>query len=332
MLDTRRREFMTLLGGAAVAWPLTARAQQTERLRRIGVLQGLAANDQEWQARLAAFRQALAELGWVEGRNITIEFRHADGHPERLPALAAELVRAQLDVIVTNAAQPIDALRAATTTIPIVMASVGDALGAGYVASLAHPGGNVTGLTLFATEQSGKRLELVKEMSPNVVRVTVIWNGNASGHRLQMKELEPAAAKLGLVLQSIPIQRSDEIDEAFEAAKQTSAQAIVTMDDPMIQLRRARIVELAMKQRIILMGEFRAMPVAGALMSYGPNQTDMWHRSASYVDKLLKGAKPSDLPVQQPTKFEFVINLKTAKSLGLDVPASVLARADEVIE
>jgi putative ABC transport system substrate-binding protein len=332
MLDTRRREFMTLLGGAAVAWPLTARAQQTERLRRIGVLQGLAANDQEWQARLAAFRQALAELGWVEGRNITIEFRHADGHPERLPALAAELVRAQLDVIVTNAAQPIDALRAATTTIPIVMASVGDALGAGYVASLAHPGGNVTGLTLFATEQSGKRLELVKEMSPNVVRVTVIWNGNASGHRLQMKELEPAAAKLGLVLQSIPIQRSDEIDEAFEAAKQTSAQAIVTMDDPMIQLRRARIVELAMKQRIILMGEFRAMPVAGALMSYGPNQTDMWRRSASYVDKLLKGAKPSDLPVQQPTKFEFVINLKTAKSLGLDVPASVLARADEVIE
>ena len=332
MLDTRRREFMTLLGGAAVAWPLTARAQQTERLRRIGVLQGLAANDQEWQARLAAFRQALAELGWVEGRNITIEFRHADGHPERLPALAAELVRAQLDVIVTNAAQPIDALRAATTTIPIVMASVGDALGAGYVASLAHPGGNVTGLTLFATEQSGKRLELVKEMSPNVVRVTVIWNGNASGHRLQMKELEPAAAKLGLVLQSIPIQRSDEIDEAFEAAKQTSAQAIVTMDDPMIQLRRARIVELAMKQRIILMGEFRAMPVAGALMSYGPNQTGMWHRSASYVDKLLKGAKPSDLPVQQPTKFEFVINLKTAKSLGLDVPASVLARADEVIE
>jgi hypothetical protein len=200
----------------------------------------------------------------VEGRNITLEFRHADGRPERLPALAAELVQAQLDVIVTNAAQSIDALRAATSTIPIVMASVGDALGAGYVASLAHPGGNVTGLTLFATEQSGKRLELVKEMSPNVVRVTVIWNGNASGHRLQMKELEPAASKLGLVLQSIPILRPGEIEGAFEAAKQASAQAIVTMDDPMIQLRRVQIVELAIKQRIILMGEFRAMPVAGA--------------------------------------------------------------------
>jgi putative ABC transport system substrate-binding protein len=328
-----RREFISLLGGAAATWPLAARAQQqSERMRRVGVLQGLAADDQEWRGRLAAFRHALAELGWVEGRNITLEFRHADGRPERLPALAAELVQAQLDVIVTNAAQSIDALRAATSTIPIVMASVGDALGAGYVASLAHPGGNVTGLTLFATEQSGKRLELVKEMSPNVVRVTVIWNGNASGHRLQMKELEPAASKLGLVLQSIPILRPGEIEGAFEAAKQASAQAIVTMDDPMIQLRRAQIVELAIKQRIILMGEFRAMPVAGALMSYGPNQTDMWRRSASYVDKILKGTKPSDLPVQQPTKFEFIINLKTAKALGIDVPPTLLARADEVIE
>jgi putative ABC transport system substrate-binding protein len=324
----RRRQFIAALGGAA-AWPLAARAQQQRnRMRRIGLLQGLSADDQEWQRRLAAFRQALAELGWAEDRNITLEFRYADGNPARLPALAAELVQSQVDLIVTNAAQPIDAVRGATSTIPIVMASVGDALGAGYIASLAHPGGNITGLTLFATEQSGKRLELVKEIAPSLVRVAVIWNGNASGHRLQMKELEPAASKLALVLQSIPILRPDEIDGAFQAVHQASAQAILTMDDPMIQLHRAHIVELAMRQRVILMGEFRAMPLAGALMSYAPNQVDMWRRSASYVDKILKGTKPADLPVQQPTKFELVINLKTAKALGLEVPPTLLARAE----
>jgi putative ABC transport system substrate-binding protein len=295
-----RRELFTLLGGAA-ALPLAARAQQSEQIRRVGVLQGLSADDQEWQRRLTAFRQALSEFGWVEGRNLKIEFRYADGDPGRLAALVAELIELQVDLIVTNGAQPIDAARAATTTIPIVMASVGDALGAGYVASLAHPGGNLTGLTLFATEQSGKRLELIKEIAPTVARVAVIWNGNASGHRLQMKELEPAAAKLALLLQSIAILRPDDVDGAFQAAHQAAAQAILTMDDPMIQSRRARIVELATRQGVILMGEFRAMPLAGALMSYAPNQVDMWRRSASYVDKILKGAKPSDLPVQQPT-------------------------------
>jgi putative ABC transport system substrate-binding protein len=326
-----RRELFTLLGGAA-ALPLAARAQQSEQIRRVGVLQGLSADDQEWQRRLTAFRQALSEFGWVEGRNLKIEYRYADGDPGRLAALVAELIDLQVDLIVTNGAQPIDAARAATTTIPIVMASVGDALGAGYVASLAHPGGNLTGLTLFATEQSGKRLELIKEIAPTVARVAVIWNGNASGHRLQMKELEPAAAKLALLLQSIAILRPDDVDGAFQAAHLASAQAILTMDDPMIQSRRARIVELATRQGVILMGEFRAMPLAGALMSYAPNQVDMWRRSASYVDKILKGAKPSDLPVQQPTKFEFVLNMTTAKALGLTVPDRVLAIVDEVIE
>jgi putative tryptophan/tyrosine transport system substrate-binding protein len=328
-----RREFITLLGGgAAAAWPIAARAQQPQRLRRVGVLQGLSADDQEWQPRLAAFRLALAELGWIEDRNVQFEFRYANGNPARLPGLAAELVQSQVDLIITNAAQPIEAVRAATSKIPIVMASVGDALGAGYISSLAHPGGNITGLTLFATEQSGKRLELVKEIAPNLVRVAAIWNGNASGHRLQMKELEPAASKLALALQSLPIVKPDEIDAAFQAAQRASAQAILTMDDPMIQLLRGQIVDLAMRQRVILMGEFRAMPLAGALMSYAPSQVDMWRRSASYVDKILKGAKPADLPVQQPTKFELVINLKTAKALGLSVPDTVLARADEVIE
>jgi len=328
----RRRDFIALFSGAAAAWPLAARAQQASRMRRIGLLQGLAASDPDWQRRLAAFRQALQELGWVEGRNITIEARYADGKPERLAALASELVQARVDLIVTNAAQPVEAARSATSTIPIVMAAVGDALGAGYVASLARPGGNLTGLTLMATDQSAKRLELIKELSPGLARVAALWNGNASGHRLQMKEMEPAARVLGLALQSIPIQKADDIEAGLQSAQNSNAQAVVTMDDPMIQLNRARIVEIAMRQRVPVMGEFRAMAAAGALMSYGPNQIDLWRRSAAYVDKILKGAKPADLPVEQPTKFELVINLKTAKALGLDIPPKLLALADEAIE
>jgi putative ABC transport system substrate-binding protein len=328
----RRRDFIALFSGAAAAWPLAARAQQASRMRRIGLLQGLAASDPDWQRRLAAFRQALQELGWVEGRNITIEARYADGKPERLAALASELVQARVDLIVTNAAQPVEAARSATSTIPIVMAAVGDALGAGYVASLARPGGNLTGLTLMATDQSAKRLELIKELSPGLARVAALWNGNASGHRLQMKEMEPAARVLGLALQSIPIQKADDIEAGLQSAQKSNAQAVVTMDDPMIQLNRARIVEIAMRQRVPVMGEFRAMAAAGALMSYGPNQIDLWRRSAAYVDKILKGAKPADLPVEQPTKFELVINLKTAKALGLDIPPKLLALADEAIE
>ena len=323
---------MAVLGGAAAGWPLAAYAQTPERMRRIGLLQGLAASDAEWLPRFAAFTEALAVLGWQQGRNITIEARYANGEPARLPALAAELVQARVDVIVTNAAQPIEAARAATDTIPIVMASVGDALGAGYVESLARPGRNLTGLTLFATEQSGKRLELLKEMSPGVLRVAVIWNRNASGHRLQIKELESVAHKLGLALQSLPVTQPTEIDAAVQAALGAAAQALVTMDDPMIQLRRGHIVEQALRHRLPFMGEFRAMPAAGALMSYGPNQVDMWRRSAAYVDKILRGAKPADLPVEQPSKFELVINLKTAKAIGIDIPLSMLYRADEVIE
>jgi len=185
----RRREFIWLLGGTAIAWPLAARAQQTDRVRRIGILQGLAESDAEWQRRLAAFKQGLQELGWSEGRNLAFEFRFADNKPDRLPVLAAELAQANVDVIVTNAAQPVEAARKATSVIPIVMATVGDALGAGYVASLARPGGNVTGLTLVATEQSAKRLQLLKEFSSNLVRIAVLWNGNASGHRLQLREM-----------------------------------------------------------------------------------------------------------------------------------------------
>ena len=328
----RRREFITLAGGAAAGWPLAARAQQPGGKRRIGVLQGLAKSDLEWQRRFVAFNQGLQQQGWNEGGNIAFEFRFADANPERLPALAAELVAANVDVIVTNAAQPIEAARKATSTIPIVMASVGDALGAGYIASLAHPGGNVTGMTLVATDQSAKRLQLIKEILPNLARVALLWNASASGHRLQMQEMEVAAPTLGIALQSLPIRTVDELAESLRLAIQGNAQAVVTMDDPLIQSQRARIVEFATLQRLPLMSEFRPGTEAGGLISYGPNQTDMWRRAALYVDKILRGAKPADLPVEQPTKFEVVVNLKTARTIGLEVPTSILLRADEVIE
>jgi putative ABC transport system substrate-binding protein len=326
----KRREFIALLGGAA-SLPLAARAQG-DRGRRVGLLQGLAASDPEWKRRFGAFKQGLQELGWSEGRNVTFEVRFADARPERLPVLASELVEANVDVIVTNAAQPIEAARTATSTIPIVMASVGDALGAGYITSLARPGGNLTGLTLFSTDQSAKRLQLLKDIVPNLTRVAVLWNGNASGHRLQLQEMELAGPGLGIALQSFPIRGADQIDMNLRAAIRANAQAIVTMDDPLIQSQRARIVGFAMQERMPVMGEFKAVPEAGGLASYGPNQIDMWRRAALYVDKIFKGAKPADLPVEQPTKFEFVINLKTAKALGLEIPPTLLALADEVIE
>ena len=326
-----RRGFISLLATAAI-WSRAARAQQAERVRRVGLLQGLPESDPEWQRRFGAFRQSLQELGWIEGQNIAFEARFADATPERLPALAAELVQANVDVIVTNAAQAIEAARKATSTIPIIMASVGDAVAAGYVASLARPGGNVTGLTLVATDQSAKRLQLLKEMVPNLVRVALVWNGNASGHRLQLREMELVAPGLGMTLQSLPLRSGDDLDAALQAATRANAQALFTMDDPLVLSQRARIVEFAMRQRLPVMGEFRSVPDAGGLASYGPNVLDMWRRAALYVDKIFRGVKPADLPVEQPTKFELVINLKTAAALGLTLAPGVLAIADEVIE
>jgi putative tryptophan/tyrosine transport system substrate-binding protein len=328
----RRRDLMRMLGVAAIAAPCATRAQQPERLRRIGVLMPLGQSDLEAQRRVAAFMQALRGVGWSEGQTVALEMRYADGKPERLPALAAELVRANVDVIVTQGAQPIEAARNATGTIPIVMAMVGDALGAGYIASLARPGRNVTGQTLVATEQSARRLALIKQIYPDLIRIAVLWNPDASGHRLQLKEMELAAPVLKVVLQSLPVRNAAEIDPSLRTATQASAQAIVTMDDPFIQSNRTRIVEFGMRQNLPVMGEFRPIAAAGGVMSYGPNQVEMWRGAAAYVDKILKGAKPGDLPVQQPAKFELVINLKAAKALGFAVPPTLLAVADEVIE
>ena len=327
----KRRKFIGLLGGA-LAWPLAARAQQPLHLRRLGVLMPLGESDADAQRRLTVFSQTLRQIGWVEGQSFVFEKRFADGKPERLRALAAELVQANVDVIVTQSSESVEALRMATTSIPIVMAAVGDAVGAGYVASLARPGGNITGLTLVATEQGAKRLQLIKELLPAIVRVAVLSNPNAAGHRLQLKEMESAAKTLDLLLQSLAVQTASDVDGALRATTQAKAQAIITMDDPMILSQRVRIAEFGLRQLTPVIGEFRPTTQAGALMSYGPNPIDLWKRAATFVDKIFNGAKPADLPVEQPTKFELVINLKTAKALGLTVPPGLLVAADEVIE
>jgi len=327
----QRRNFIALLGGAA-AWPLTARAQSQARVRLIGVLAGTTETDPQAQRRIIAFTQALRELGWNEGSNIKLEKRYSAGNPERLPALATELVQANCAVIVVEAAQAVDAARGATRTIPIVMVYVGDALGPGYVASLAHPGGNITGQTLVATDQAAKRLELMKKLSPDIKRIAVFSNLNASGHIHQRKEMDAAAPKLGILLQQLAMRSPTELDANFRAAVEAGAQAIITMEDPMVESNRARITAFALTNRLPLMGEFKPMAEAGGLMSYGPNQVAMWERTAFYVDKILKGASPANLPVEQPAKFELTVNLKAARALGIEFPQTLLSLADVVIE
>ena len=331
-MPVARRAFVYSLAVAMLARPRTALAQQTERPRSVGILMPLREDDPQSQLRIAAFSQILRQIGWMDGRTIALEKRFSDGDPERLAGLALDLVQKPVDVIVTQAAQPVEAVRKATTSIPIVMASVGDAVGAGYVGSLAHPGGNITGLTLIATDQSAKRLQLVKELVPAAARVAALTNANASGHRLAVTETGPAAAKLGLAFQSLAVKTNGDIDGALAAAAKANVQAIITMDDPLIQSARARIVEFQLNRRLPVIGELRPMTEASGVMSYGPNQIDMWKRAAIFVDKILKGANPADIPVERPTKFELLINLKSAKALGLPVPNTLLVAADEVIE
>lgn len=253
----RRRDFVALLGGVAAVLPFAVSAPSADRLRRIGVLMPLSRSDPISQRVLDSFLQGLRKLGWFEGKTISLEIRYSEGKPERLPALAAELVQANIDVLVVWAAQAVDAARRATGTIPIVITGVGDALGAGYITSLAHPGGNITGITLAATDQSTKRLQLIKQIAPDVRRVAVIWNNTASGHRFQMKEIVPAAPSLGIELLSLPVQSADDIDAALQAADKASAKALFVMEDPMIQSNRGRIAEYAMQKHWPVIGEFR---------------------------------------------------------------------------
>ena len=324
----RRRQFITLLGGAA-AWPLAARAQQGAKVFRIGFLfYGSSGSSPE----LDAFRRGLREFGYIEGQNIAVEYRFASGQVERLPDLAAELVRLKPDVIVAPATPASLAAKQATGTIPIVFAGVADAVGAGLIANLARPDGNVTGLTSISAELGGKRLELVKRLVNNASRVAVLYNPADRSNVLVLKELQEAAPALTLTLQPVEVREPSEFEGAFAAMTRDRADAMFGSAGILTFQHRQTVVDLAANSRLPTLWGRRQFVEAGGLMSYAVNFYDQIRRTAAYVDQILKGAKPGDLPVQQPTKFEFMLNLKTAKALGLTIPPGVIAIADEVIE
>jgi putative tryptophan/tyrosine transport system substrate-binding protein len=324
----KRREFITLLGGAA-AWPIAARAQQAGKLPTIGFLvAGTPTSHGQW---VAAFVQRLRELGWIEGRTITIEYRWAEGRSERFAEIAAELVRRKVDVIVTSATEAIVAAKQATSVIPIVFAAAGDPVGTGLVASLARPGGNVTGLSIQQTDVAAKRLELLREVVPGLQRLAIWANAGSPSNVVEMAEVAATARTLGLEVATPEIRRAEDIAFVFEALK-GRAEALYVCADPLATTNRTRINILAVGARLPTMHGTRDMVEAGGLMSYGPNFPNQFRRAADYVDRILRGAKPAEIPVEQPTKFDLVINLTTAKALGLDVPPALLARADEVIE
>jgi putative tryptophan/tyrosine transport system substrate-binding protein len=326
----RRREFIGLVGGAA-AWPFVALAQQPAKIYRIGYLSPLTSSTDG--PRREAFLQGLREHGYVEGRHITVEWRFAEGKLDELAPLAIELVGLKVDLIVAAGGGPVArAAMNASDTIPIVMTNVEEPVASGLVASLARPGKNVTGLTALVRDLSAKRLELLREVLPKVSRVSVLWNPAFPGKDLELKETQNAAIGLGIQLQSLEIRSSTDIDSAFETATKAHSEALVTLPDPLTNSYGARIIELAAMRRLPTVFSQKAPVDAGGLLCYGPSYADLFRRAATYVDKILKGTKPADLPIEQPAKFELVINLKTARALGLDVPPSLLARADVVIE
>ena len=321
-----------VLGSAVLAWPPAARGQQVGKVPRIGYLSPGSGSPGP-VAYYDEFQRGLRELGYVEGRNIVIEYRFADGKFDRLAALAAELVQLNVDVIVSVVTQASVAAKNATRTIPIVIVSVGDPVGAGLVASLARPGANVTGTSGMTTEVVGKSLGLFKQTVPKVSPMAVLWNPNNVVYQGQMlRETEVTAQTLGIQLQMFGARGPDEFDRTFAAIASARAASLLVLPDPVFSAHTARIADFADKSRLPAMYGLREHAAAGGLMAYGPNYADLYRRAASYVDKILKGAKPADLPVEQPSKFEFVINLKTAKTLGLTIPPGVLAIADEVIE
>src|SRR5262245_28379649 len=325
----RRREFITLLGGAVAAWPMAARAQQAAKILTIGYL-GPTTPAVESQ-RVAAFVQRLRELGWSESRNLAIEYRWAEGRNERFGEIAAEFVRLKVDVIVTYATPPTIAAKQATSIIPIVFAVAGDPVNTGLIASLAHPGGNVTGLSVQQTELAGKRLELFREVVPGLRRLAIMGNAENPATVLEMEGAQAAARKLGLEVTTSEIRRVEDIAPAFDALK-GRAEALYVCNDPLVNTNRIRINTSALGARLPTVYNWRENIEAGGLMAYGANFPDTFRRAAELVDKVLHGTKPADIPVEQPTKFDFTINLTTAKALGLTVPPSLLARADEVIE
>jgi putative ABC transport system substrate-binding protein len=324
----RRRTFIAALGGA-VAWPLAARAQRATRIARIGFLNIAPAS--AWTDEVEAFRAGLSDLGYVEGKNIAIEYRWADT-VDQLPALAAELVRANVDVIIAPASTEVEPVRQATKTIPIVFAQHADPVGLGHVASLAHPGGNITGVSMVLTELAAKSLQILTDAISDAKHVGVLWNPTTPSHTVVVKEVGVAAKKLGIELLMLPIETVADVDGAFAAMTQGRADGFLVPASPLTNTQRVLLADLELKYRLPGIFGNKANVEAGGLMSYGADFVYMYRHAALYVDKVLKGERPADLPVEQASKYELVINLKTAKALGVTIPPSILARADEVIE
>jgi putative ABC transport system substrate-binding protein len=324
----RRREFITLVGVAAAAWPLAVWAQQAGKIHTVGFL----SPGSPPEFFLPVLFDALAESGWIEGKNIVVERRYAENRLERLPGLAAELVHLNVDVIVAAGTLGPLAAKRATSTIPIVMTAAGDPLGSGLVTSLARPGGNVTGMSLMVPDLGGKRLELLKELLPRLSRVAVLWDAANPYPAIVFKETQAAGQRLGIEVRSLEVRGPNDFGGAFEAASKQRPDALITVEDPLTFNYQGRIADFAVIEQLPSLFGTREDVAAGGLISYGANIADLFRQSAGYVDKILRGAKPADLPVQQPTKFELVVNLKTAKALGLDIPPTLLARANEVIE
>jgi putative tryptophan/tyrosine transport system substrate-binding protein len=328
----QRREFITLFGSAAVAWPLAAHAQQPERMRRIGVLMAINANDPEVQVRVAAFVQGLEQLGWTVGKNVRVDYRFAGTDVDTLRKYAAELVALAPDVILTQSSNAVAPLLQATHTVPIVFTIVADPVGAGYVDSLARPGGNATGFTVFEYAMGGKWLELLKEIAPGVTRVAVLREAAIAAGPAQFGAAQTVAPALGVELRPIDTRDAGEIERAISAFAQGPNGGLVVTGSASATIHRELIVSLAAQYRLPAVYFTPIFVTAGGLISFGPDYVDQFRRAAGYVDRILKGEKPADLPVQAPTKYELVINLKTAKALGLAVPPALLARANEIIE
>jgi putative ABC transport system substrate-binding protein len=328
----RRRDFISLLGGAAATLPLTALAEQGERMRRVGVLMNASENDPESQRRVATLVQVLKELGWTEGRNVRIDYRWAAGDTGRAHAFANELVDLQPDVLVGTGSPQVPALVKATRTIPIVFVNVSDPVGAGIVASLARPGGNVTGFSIQEFQIAGKRLGLLKEIAPTLTRVAVIFLQDSGAHLGMWRETETLAPSLQLKAIAAGVRNAAEIERDITAFAREPNGGLVVLAGSVTQINRELIITLAARHRLPAIYQFQYFAESGGLMAYGSNSVDNYRRAASYVDRILKGEKAADLPVQMPTKYDLVINLKTAKALGLTVPPTLLARADEIIE
>jgi putative ABC transport system substrate-binding protein len=331
----RRRAFITLLGGAAasVTLPRAARAQQAGRMRRLGALLALREDDAQGRTRVAALLQALANLGWTEGRNLKIEWRWTGGDIARVREYAAELVRLAPEVIFAQSTPNVAALKLATTSIPVVFAVVNDPVAQGFIASMAHPGGNITGFSFLEYSMVGKSLEMLKQIAPGIVRVAVMFNPDTYPYyEIHLRSFATIAAALSLELTGLPIRGPAEIDEAVARLGRQPGSALLVTPDPFTVVHRGAIIRAAGQHRVPATYSYRQQVQEGALMSYGADTIDIFRRSASYVDRILKGANPADLPAQAPVKFEMAINLKTAKALGLDAPPTLLALADEVIE